>query len=113
MERTMIEVFKKYSDFGRKAKRSEFWGVALSLFGLGFLVTVTCILLMLGGWLGSIIAIPALLVFMVLSTWVSIATIVARCRDAGINPWFTAACFVPYIGTIVFIVIGCIGTKNE
>ena len=47
MERTMIEVFKKYSDFGRKAKRSEFWGVALSLFGLGFLATIIFMVLML------------------------------------------------------------------
>ena len=113
MERTMIEAFKKYSDFSRRATRSEFWGVVLSLFGLGFLATIIFVLLMLSGWLGAVIAFPGILAVMVLSTWLSLATIVARCRDAGINPWFTAACFVPYIGTIVFIVIGCIGTKNE
>lgn len=112
MERTMIEIFKKYSDFGRKAKRSEFWGVTLSLFGLGFLATIICMVLMLGGWLGAVIAFPGILAVMILSTWVSIATIIARCRDADINPWFTAACFVPYIGTIVFIVIGCLSSKE-
>lgn len=109
----MIEIFKKYSDFNRRATRSEYWGVLLSLFGLTFLLAIVSMVFMAGGWFGAVLGIPLLLVGMVLLTWVSIATTVARCRDAGINPWFTAACFIPYIGTIVAIVLGCLSTKKE
>jgi len=109
----MIEIFKKYSDFTRTATRSEYWGVLLSLFGLTFLLAIVSIAFMAGGWVGAVLGIPLLLVGMVLLTWVSIATTVARCRDAGINPWFTLACFIPYIGTIVMIVLGCLATKKE
>lgn len=108
----MIEIFKKYSNFERTATRSEYWGVTLSIFGLSILLAIVTSILMLAGWFGLIVAIPALLGGLILLTWVSIATIVARCRDAGINPWFTAACFIPYIGTIVMIVIGCLASKK-
>ena len=109
----MIEIFKKYSNFERTATRSEYWGVLLSLFGLTFLLVIVSIAFMAGGWFGAVLGIPFMLVGTVLFTWVSIATTVARCRDAGISPWFTLACFIPYIGTIVAIVIGCLSTKKE
>ena len=109
----VIEIFKKYSNFNRHAKRSEYWGVMLSLFGLSFLLGIVSIVLLVGGWLGTMVAVPVLIGGVILMTWVSIATIVARCRDAGISPWFTLACFIPYIGSIVMIVLGCIKTKND
>lgn len=108
----MIEIFKKYSDFTRTATRSEYWGVLLSLFGLSIVLTLVSLMFMAAGWFGAVLGIPALLVGMVLLTWVSIATTVARCRDADINPWFTLACFIPYVGTIVMIVLGCLKSKE-
>lgn len=110
----MFEIFQKYSNFSRSATRSEYWGVSLSILGLSFLLGFVSVGLMAtAGTFGIITGVPLLIAGAVFLTWISIATTVARCRDAGINPWFTAACFIPYIGTIVFIVIGCIGTKNE
>lgn len=109
----MIEIFKKYSDFGRKATRSEYWGVLLSVFGIGMVLTLVSVAFIAAGWFGAVVAIPALLAGAVILTWVDIATTVARCRDAGINPWFTLACFIPYIGWIVAIVIGCLETRKE
>lgn len=109
----MIEIFKKYSSFERTATRSEYWGVLLSLFGLSIVLALVSLMFMAAGWFGAIVGVPALLVGMILGTWVSIATTVARCRDAGINPWFTAACFIPYIGTVVMIVIGCLKSKER
>jgi len=108
----MIGTIKKYGDLARSASRSEYWGVVLSVFALSFLLGIVSLIMMFGGVFGMMVAIPVLLAGTLILTWVSIATIVARCRDAGINPWFTAACFIPYIGTIVMIVIGCIGTKK-
>ena len=62
--------------------------------------------------LGLVIGLPLLLAGIIVFTWINIATIVARCHDAGINPWFTLACFIPYIGTAVTIVIGCLPTRE-
>ena len=110
----MFETFQKYSNFNRCAKRSEFWGVMLTLLALSFVLGFVSVGLMAAaGTFGLITGVPLLIAGMIFFTWVSIATIVARCRDAGINPWFTLATFIPYIGTIVLIVIGCLGTKND
>jgi uncharacterized membrane protein YhaH (DUF805 family) len=109
----MFETFQKYSNFDRKASRSEFWGVSLTLFGLSFLLGIVSVGLMAAaGTFGLIVGLPMLIAGIVIFTWVSVATIVARCRDAGINPWFTLACVIPYIGTIVMIVIGCLRSKE-
>jgi uncharacterized membrane protein YhaH (DUF805 family) len=108
----VIEIFKKYSDFNRRATRSEYWGVLLSVFGLSLVSVIVSVILMVGGAFGVVLGIVLLLATMVLSTWVDIATIVARCRDAGINPWFTLACFIPYLGTIAIIVFGCLKTEE-
>lgn len=109
----MIELFKKYSNFERTATRSEYWGVLLSVFALYFIVMLISIGIMAAlGTFGLVIGLPMLLAGVVGFTWISIATTVARCRDAGINPWFTLACFIPYIGTIVAIVIGCLKSKE-
>ena len=109
----MIEIFKKYSNFGRTATRSEYWGVLLSVMALSFIGIIIGATFMAMGNLAVIPGVLVILAIAVLATWVDVATIVARCRDAGINPWFTLACFIPYIGWIVMIVIGCLESKKE
>jgi uncharacterized membrane protein YhaH (DUF805 family) len=42
-----------------------------------------------------------------------IATSIRRCRDAGINPWFTLSFLLPYINFIVFIVFGVLKTDKS
>lgn len=109
----MIEIFKKYSSFERVASRSEYWGVLLSLFGIAIgAILVASVLTVLFGGFGAFISMFALFAIAVGCFWITIATCVARCKDAGINPWFTLACFIPYIGTIVSVALGCINTKK-
>ena len=109
----MFEIFQKYSNFSRCAKRSEFWGVSLTLLALSFVLGLVSVGLMAAaGTFGVVVGLPLLIAGVVIFTWISIATVVARCRDAGISPWFTAACFITYIGTIVMIVIGCLKSKE-
>ena len=108
---------EKYFKFDGVATRSEYWGVMIiatllafvfALFGgfaLGFGGSA-------GSVLGTIFGGLVLLATIVASVWVSIATGVRRCRDAGINVWWTAGVYVPYIGWIVAIVIGCLKTET-
>jgi uncharacterized membrane protein YhaH (DUF805 family) len=109
----MIETFKKYSNFQRLAKRSEYWGTMLCTLGLWFLSIMVVVMLVLAGSVFAVFGVLLGIAIFVLLTWINLATCVARCRDAGINPWFTAACFVPYVGWFVAIVIGCIKTENK
>lgn len=108
---------EKYFKFDGVATRSEYWGVMIiatllafvfGLFGgfaLGFGGSA-------GSVLGTIFGGLVLLATIVASAWVSIATCVRRCRDAGINVWWTLGVYVPYIGWIVAIVIGCLKTET-
>ena len=113
LRKIVIELFKKYSNFDRLAKRSEFWGVLLSMLGISFASGVVAVILsLILDSFGAIVGLVGMAVIAVISIWVMLATYVARCKDAGINPWFTAAIIIPYIGTIVAIVIGCLKSKE-
>lgn len=106
-----MEKYKKYFDFDGKATRSEYWGinllsyVALLVFVLiGFLFTLL-------GIFGSVIGLLIMLAGLVVCGWASLATVVRRCHDAGINGWFTLAIFIPWFGFIPWIVFGCLKTE--
>ena len=102
----------KYFSFNGVAKRQEFWAVAI----IGVLLTLVIVALtswVLSGFdantaVGGIL----LLATVIISAWLSLATTVRRCRDCGLNPWWTLGCFIPYIGGIVWIVIGVRATEE-
>jgi uncharacterized membrane protein YhaH (DUF805 family) len=111
MEKNNME---KYFSFSNLATRSEYWAVLIITFFAG----------MFGGFIGAAImglgsnvalafGAVLLLAVVVLGTWVAIATTVRRCRDAGINVWWTLAACVPYVGWIVAIVIGVLPTATN
>ena len=102
---------QKYFKFSDVATRSEYWGVLF--IGIAALAVVVMLgtvftngglqvmggLLMMAGGLGYL--------------WLLTATTVRRCRDAGINVWFTLLMFVPYVAFVVNIVFGCIPSKPQ
>lgn len=117
----LIETFKKYSKFDALATRSEYWGVILVSWGiaaaawLSFAIISGSLIYTLGT-AGSVLSTAFLMSALAISlllVWVGIATTVRRCKDAGINPWFTAAVFIPYVGWIAVIVIGVLETKKS
>jgi uncharacterized membrane protein YhaH (DUF805 family) len=56
--------------------------------------------------------IPLMATVMVVTTFLIIAVTIRRCRDIGINPWFTLALAVPYLGIIPFVVFGCLKSES-
>jgi uncharacterized membrane protein YhaH (DUF805 family) len=103
---------EKYFNFREVATRSEYWAV----------IIIATVLAAAAGFIGGLFlaagsnaalafGVVILLAAVVLGTWVTIATCVRRCRDAGINVWWTLAACAPYIGWIVAIVIGVLPTK--
>lgn len=101
----------KYFSFSGTATRSEFWGVLFITTALIFTVSfVFGFAVALQATLLGAASLVALVMVALASIWLCFATTARRCRDAGISPWWTLATIIPYVGTIVFIVLGCIKT---
>lgn len=104
----------KYLSFNGTAGRSEYWGVTIITFvvfmiaiviGMALFATTETSGMILGGLL--------MLVATVFYIWYFLAVTIKRCREAGINPWWTASCFLPYVGFIPWIVFGCLAPAKK
>ena len=109
----MPGLLKRYGNFDECAARSEYWGVLLISWLVGILALGLALIFMSLGTGGVILGILVLLGFGILTFWVSIATAIRRCRDAGINTWFVATLFIPYLNWIPFIVFGVLPTAKK
>lgn len=99
----------KYLNFSGEATRSEYWGVSVVSFVVfGVAILVSTLLFASTEFTGILIGGILLMAVCVLYIWAFLAVTVKRCRAAGINAWWTASCFVPYIGWVPWIVIGCL-----
>jgi uncharacterized membrane protein YhaH (DUF805 family) len=94
---------EKYFSFDGHATRSEFWGVFLICY-IALMPVVVLVSALLG-----IVGMAIGIVSMIASFWLMFATSARRCRDAGINPWFSLVTFVTIIPIIVF---GCLPTEK-
>lgn len=102
---------EKYFSFYGRAARSEYWGTQIVSYIIFFVVAMLAALVSTAGGPSLTIAIGVFIFLMVIPlTWVIMATTARRCRDAGINPWFTATIFIPYLAIIPWIVFGCLST---
>jgi uncharacterized membrane protein YhaH (DUF805 family) len=108
----MLSNYKHYLSTDGTATRSEYWGVYLATWLILAMVTLFFFVLTLTGNIGIIIGSIIMLVTSATLTWAMIATSIRRCRDAGINPWFTLSLLLPYINFIVFIVFGLLKTDT-
>ena len=105
--------YKKYLEFTGRATRSEYWGVYIASWLLIIVAMFLFFLLGLSGPFGILVGALLLLSAGFGLTWLVVATAVRRCRDAGINPWFTVSLIIPYINFIVFIVFGVLNTNRD
>ena len=103
----------KYFSFSGVATRSEFWAVSIIALVLSLVLTAFSLTL-LASIDHAIQTIGGLFIFAVCigGAWLAYATTVRRCRDSGLNPWWTLATIIPYIGFVVWIVIGVLSTKK-
>lgn len=103
---------EKYFKFDGSATRSEYWAVNIVGGICTFILALFGAIFAFGemGVFATVIGGAVLAVTLIGAFWLSIATAVRRCKDAGLNPWWTLALIIPYVGTIVFIVFGCLKT---
>jgi uncharacterized membrane protein YhaH (DUF805 family) len=104
----------KYFNFLARSTRSEYWGVII-LSSIFFILAAVLgsVIMAVGSAPGLLVGGLILIVAFVSTVWANIATTVRRCRDAGINPWWTASVVIPYVGFVTWIVIGCLKTVNR
>ena len=104
---------EQYFKFDGTTQRSEFWSVTIiNAICAVILVLAALAIMSLESTFAVALGVIALIATIVASYWLTIATTIRRCRDAGINPWWTLAIVIPYVGTIVFIVLGCLKTDE-
>lgn len=108
-----LQNYKQYLSTEGRATRSEYWGVYLGTWLILALITLIFFVLTLIGSVGIVIGSIIMLLTSATLTWAMIATAIRRCRDAGINPWFTLTFLVPYVNFIVFIVFGVLNTDKD
>ena len=103
-----------YLSFKGTAGRSEYWGVTV-ITTIGFMIAIAIgtALLATVEITGMIVGGLVMLASVIFYCWFFLAVTIKRCRDAGINPWWTAACFLPYVGIIPWIVFGCLSPEKK
>lgn len=101
----------KYFKFNGRATRSEYWGVNIIGMLLALIGYTIAVAFMMAGQVGVILGIITALAVALAYFWLWVSTSIRRCRDAAINPFWTAAVFVPYVGLVVWIVIGVLESK--
>jgi uncharacterized membrane protein YhaH (DUF805 family) len=105
----------RYFDFSRMANRSEYWAVLILVSVAAVVLTfVSLIPVMADPGAGMVLlSILLILIMMIVGVWLTLAVSVARCRSAGINPWWCAALILPYVGFVVMIVLGCLAPQTK
>ena len=101
----LTEEFKSHFSFNGSAARSQYWGTIVITF-LALLVVTPFV--ESGSAMILLISMAALIAIL----WVALAVTAKRCRSYGVNPWWTAATVIPFIGSVVTIVLGCLATKD-
>lgn len=107
----MLSLFKKYGATQGEATRSEYWGVLLVTWGCFWLSSLMMPILSITGTFGAVIGILLVVAVCIGTVWLVITTTVRRCRNSGINGWFTLTLLIPYVNFIPMIVFGCIPQK--
>jgi uncharacterized membrane protein YhaH (DUF805 family) len=99
--------FRNYVVFGGRSSRSEFWYIALWSVLISLVTSLgAAVSEDLGAVLGVlsfIIGLGALLP--------GIALILRRLRDAGYSPWLILLSFVPFVGSIVVLILCAMASK--
>lgn len=104
---------EKYLKFNGLSTRSEYWAVILISWAVAFIAGMLMIGFAAAGQVGAVVGIVMVLAVIVVTTWAGLATTARRCRDAGINPWFTLTMFIPYVNFITTIVFGVLESKPK
>ena len=90
--------------FKGEASRQQYWATIAIVF---VVIIIAGISMQYSSELAILIVVAAFASF-----WAMFAVTAKRCRDIGINPWWTLTILIPYINVIIGILFGCMKTKG-
>ncbi len=101
-----------YLDFGGKATRTQYWAFVgwNIVVNLAFTLATT-----LGGQVADFLATLVTLVFVVFSLAIilpSLAIGARRLRDGGFSPWLLLLALIPFLGSLILLVLFLLPSKN-
>jgi uncharacterized membrane protein YhaH (DUF805 family) len=102
----------RYFDFRGRSTRTEYWAYSIAL-GLVYACLVVLTLATATPREGptglGVLAIVLMFVVAIGTAVPSIAVTVRRLHDQDRSGWMTLFCFVPYVGSVVLLVLMCLG----
>lgn len=98
-----LEVLKKYTVFGGRAHRTEYWMFFLINFLIAFGIFLVEGVLGLAGMLSLLYALAVFLP--------ALAVLVRRLHDTGRSGWWVLVGLVPLVGGIVLLVFACLDSE--
>lgn len=117
----LIRYFKlalsRYADFSGRSTRPEFWWFQLAYFALFIAINFITFILVdtLPGMLASTVSlIVVAIVFLVLVFGLllpQLSITVRRLHDTGKSGWYMLFSIIPYLGTIIVIILCCQATE--
>ena len=100
----------RYADFDGRASRQEFW--MFNLFYLLFVIAISLLIIPFGNSETGLNIIFGILVVYSLGLAIPIwAVTVRRLHDIGLSGWWSLLSFIPYLGTVVLLIMCCMDSK--
>ena len=90
----------------------EFWMAQAVLLVMFLIVFVVSLFFAGTAGEGSPVTLNIMGLGVVFLIWANLMSLIKRCRDAGINPWWTLATWLPYVGVVAWLVISFLKTKE-
>jgi uncharacterized membrane protein YhaH (DUF805 family) len=111
----MLMPYDRYFDFSGRSSRMEYW--MFSLFGTIVVIVGITLFMMLGydaatedanffGWFVGVLGI----MWILFSIIPSISVTVRRLHDAGFSGWFYFISLVPYVGSLILLIMMVLGS---
>ena len=96
----------RYADFDGRASRQEFW--MFNLFYLLFVIAISLLIIPFGNSETGLNIIFGIIVVYSLGLAIPIwAVTVRRLHDIGLSGWWSLLSFIPYLGTVVLLIMCC------
>ncbi|MEN5168098.1 DUF805 domain-containing protein [Brevundimonas pondensis] len=110
---------QKYVDGEGRARRLEYWSFVLFawLTMTGAMLTIFMVTALLGGFDGDTPPVTTMFALLLVFGWMlllaipGISVAVRRLHDVGLSGWLYLLTFIPYVGGLFMLVIGCIPSQ--
>ena len=110
MVEAVKKFFRNYANFNGRSTRADYWWVVLASFLCGFVIGFVFGLM---GESGVKLATTVSSLFSLAILVPSLAITVRRLHDINKSGWFILISLIPFVGSIILLVLLCMDSVNE